>query len=91
MDNGDGLKMTIGISTTVMGGVALAAVGLYFQVQGQAEDLDKHIEATQRIPARVIVLEQKINNIEKTVSRNEDKLDRIDDKQDELLEAIKDP
>jgi hypothetical protein len=91
MGNGekpDGLKITLGINTTMIAAAVVAVIGLYFQVQGLAEDTEE--VTSLKIPARVIVLEQKIINIEKTVERNEEKLDDIQISQDKILDAVTD-
>jgi hypothetical protein len=88
MANGDGFKITLGINTSLIAASVVAVIGLYFQVQGMAQEVEKR--SNLEIPKRVIILEQKITNIEKMVEDNQDKLDDIRDRQEDILEAVRD-
>ena len=84
----DGVKVALTVNTSMLAAAALACVALYFQVQGMAED----VESNSNHPvseARFMVLENEMGHIKDAVDENKETLEDIDEKQDEILKAVK--
>ena len=90
MGNGnDGFKVTLGINTTLIVAAIVAVVGIYMQVQALAQD-NEHADALH-IPRRVVVLENEQTHMKDAIDDIKRDIEKIDDKQDKILEAVTNP